>query len=129
LPESRLRCLGKAGEAKMKFPEIQKMKNPAIQVVVALVCFCLTLAGVVGLAYKIFSPEGWLVQALGQVWDLQIHYSVMAIPIAIAVIVLGKMLLSGFFNKMSGTIGNWLTSAFMALGLYFIVRLVFYGSI
>ena len=105
------------------------MKNTAIKLIVALGCFCLTLAGVAGLAYKIFSPEGWLVQALGYVWDLQLHYSLMAFPVLIAAIVLGKMLFSGFFDKMSGTIGNWLTGAFMALGVYFIVRLIFYGSL
>ncbi len=113
----------------MKFPEAQKIKNPAIQVVIALVCFYLTLTGVVGLAYKIFNPEGWLVQALGQVWDLSLHYSLMAIPVLIAIIVLGKMLVSGFFYKSSGTIGDWLTYAFMALGLYYTVRLIFYGSV
>ena len=105
------------------------MKNTATKLIVALVCFSLTLAGVAGLAYKIFNPEGWLVQALGYVWDLQLHYSLMAFPVLIAAIVLGKMLFSGFFNKMSGSIGNWLTGAFMALGLYFIVRLIFYGSV
>ena len=105
------------------------MKNPRIQLLIAVVSFCLTLVGVAGLAYKIFNPEGWLVQALGYVWDLQLHYSLMAFPVLIAAIVLGKMLFSGFFDKMSGTIGNWLTGAFMALGVYFIVRLIFYGSL
>ena len=105
------------------------MKNTATKLIVALVCFSLTLAGVAGLAYKIFNPEGWLVQALGYVWDLQLHFSLMAIPVVIAVVVLSKMLFSGFFNQMSGTIGNWLTGAFMALGLYYIVRLIFYGSL
>ncbi len=105
------------------------MKNTAIKLVVALVCFFLTLSGVAGLAYKIFNPDGWLVQALGLVWDLELHYSLMAVPVLIAAIVLGKMLLSGFFNNISGTIGNWLTGAFMALGVYFIVRLFFYGGV
>lgn len=105
------------------------MKNTAIKLIVALVCFFLTLTGVGGLAYKIFNPEGWLVQVLGYVWALQLHYSLMAIPVLIAAILLGKMLFTGFFNKMSGSIGNWLTVAFMALGLFFVVRLIFYGSL
>ena len=105
------------------------MKNTTIKLIIALVCFGLTLAGVAGLAYKIFNPDGWLVQALGLVWDLQLHYSIMAIPVVIAAIVLGKMLFSGFFDKLSGTIANWLTGAFMALGVYFIVRVIFYGGL
>lgn len=105
------------------------MKNTAITLIIALVCFGLTIAGVAGLAYKIFNPDGWLVQGLGLVWDLQLHYSLMAVPVLIAAIVLGKMLFSGFFNKLSGTIGNWLTGAFMALGMYFIVRVIFYGGL
>ena len=104
------------------------MKNPRIQLMIALVCFCLTLAGVAGLAYKIFRPEGWLVQGLGYVWDLQIHYSMMAIPVLIVAIVLGRKLFSGYFVK-SSTLGNWLTGAFMALGLYFLVRLIFFGGV
>ena len=105
------------------------MKNTAIKLIVALVCFFLTLVGVAGLAYKVFNPDGWLVQVLGQVWNLQLHYSLMAVPVLIAAIVLGKMVFTGFFNKISGTFGNWLTGAFMALGLFFIVRLLFYGGL
>jgi hypothetical protein len=117
-------------KAKFKDLTTQRAKNPAIQVVLALVYFCLTLVGVTGLAYKIFNPEdGWLMQALGQVWDLSLHFSLMAIPVIIAVILLVKMIASGFFYKSSGTIGNWLTYAFMALGAYFAVRLIFYGSL
>ena len=105
------------------------MKNPAIKVLVALACFGLTLTGVAGLAYKIFNPDGWLVQALGYVWDLELHFSIMAIPVLIAAVVLGKLVFSGFFNKLSGKFGNWLTGAFMALGMYFVVRVIFYGGL
>ena len=105
------------------------MKNPRIQLVIALASFCLTLIGVTGLAYKIFRPEGWLVQAFGLVWELQLHYSLMALPVLIAAIVLGIKLFTGFFDAKSSTLGNWLTGAFMALGLFFIVRLIFYGSL
>lgn len=106
------------------------MKDPRIQLLIAVVSFCLTLTGVAGLAYKLFSPEGgWLVQALGYVWDLQLHYSLMAFPVLIAAIVLGIKLFTGFFDAKISTFGNWLTGAFMALGLFFIVRLIFYGSL
>ena len=105
------------------------MKNTAIKLIIALACFGMTIAGVAGLAYKIFNPDGWLVQGLGLVWDLQLHYSLMAVPVLIAAIVLGKLLFSGFFNKLSGNFGNWLTGAFMALGMYFVVRVIFYGGL
>jgi hypothetical protein len=96
---------------------------------IALASFCLTLTGVTGLAYKIFRPEGWLVQAFGHIWDLHLHYSLMAFPVLIAAIVLGIKLFTGFFDARISTFGNWLTGAFMALGLFFIVRLIFYGSV
>ncbi|HEY6281892.1 MAG TPA: hypothetical protein VIW72_08920 [Burkholderiales bacterium] len=105
------------------------MKNPRIQLIIALASFCLTLTGVAGLAYKIFRPEGWLVQVFGHIWDLQLHYSLMAFPVLIAAIVLGIKLFSGFFDAKISTFGNWLTGAFMALGLLFIVRLIFYGGV
>ncbi|HWN30221.1 MAG TPA: hypothetical protein VNN78_02505 [Burkholderiales bacterium] len=105
------------------------MKNPRIQLMIALASICLTLIGVAGLAYKIFRPEGWLVQALGLVWNLQLHYSLMVLPVLIAAIVLGIKLFTGFFDAKSSTFGNWLTGAFMALGWYFIARLVFFGGV
>ena len=105
------------------------MKNPRIQLLIAVVSFCLTLVGVAGLAYKIFNPEGWLVQALGYVWDLQLHYSLMAIPVLIAAIFLGIKFFTGFFDAKSSTLGNWLTGTCMALGVYFLVRLIFFGGV
>jgi hypothetical protein len=135
LPEPRLRCRGKAGEAKMKMKAkvkdltTQRAKNPKVMVAVALVYFCLTLAGVTGLAYKIFNPEGWLSQALGYAWDIQLHFSLIALPVMIVAVYLGLKLFKGFWYTKSGTFGNWLTVACMALGGYFIVRLIFWGSI
>ncbi|MGH8751837.1 MAG: hypothetical protein ACREUV_09050 [Burkholderiales bacterium] len=96
-----------------------------IKTITAVVCFILALAGVVGLAYRIFSPGGWLEQALGKVWDMQVNYSIMTIPVLIGAVVLGGYLFSDKFDK-GGKLGNFITYAFMALGLYFIARFLFF---
>ena len=114
---------------KVKDFSTQKAKNPAIMAAIAVVYFCLTLAGVTGLAYKIFNPEGWLSQLVSYVWDVQLHYSLMAIPVLIVAILLGVKLFTRVFDVRSSALGNWLTGGCMALGVYFIVRLIFYGSI
>jgi hypothetical protein len=114
---------------KIKDLSTQRAKNPATQVFIALVYFCLTLTGVSGLAYKIFRPEGWLSQALGYVWDVQLQYSLIALPVLIVAIVLGIKLFSGLLDAKTSVLGNWLTGACMALGVYFIVTLIFYGHV
>ncbi|HYA20940.1 MAG TPA: hypothetical protein VEG25_09890 [Burkholderiales bacterium] len=105
------------------------MKNPTVQVAIAVVYFCLTLAGVAGLAYKLFSPGGWVSQGLGYAWNLQLHYSLIALPVIVVAVLLGVKMFTGFFDAKSGRLGNWLTGACMLLGAYFIVRLIFYGSL
>ncbi|HXZ97665.1 MAG TPA: hypothetical protein VEG37_11555 [Burkholderiales bacterium] len=105
------------------------MKNPSVQVVIALVYFSLTLAGVAGLAYKLFEPDGWVSHGLGYVWTLELHYSLMAVPVIIAAALLGIKVFTGFFDAKSSTLGNWLTGACMVLGAYFILRLIFHGSL
>ncbi|HUL41488.1 MAG TPA: hypothetical protein VLV32_06265 [Burkholderiales bacterium] len=104
------------------------MKNPAAQAVIAVVYFCLTIAGVAGLAYKLFMPGGWVSHALGYVWNLQLHYSLMLLPVLIVAIVLGVKIFTGVFDKKTSTFGNWLTGACMALGAYFITSLIIYGK-
>ena len=107
---------------------MDQQTRQVIKLITAIVCFSLALAGVVGLAYKIFKPEGWLAQAVGKVWDLQLNYSIMTIPVLIGTFLLGKQLFSGVFDK-SGKFGNLITYACMALGLYFIVRVLFYDGV
>ena len=100
----------------------------AIKLTTALVYFSFALAGVVGLVYKIFKPEGWLAQVMARVWDLQINFSYLTIPVLIGVIVVGRYLFSGIIEEKS-KFGNVITYAFMALGLYFIVRVLFFDGV
>ena len=100
----------------------------ATKLIIAIASFGLALAGVVGLAYKIFKPEGWLAQLMSQVWDLQMNFSYLTIPVLIGVIVVGRYLFSGIIEEKS-KFGNVITYAFMALGLYFIVRVLFFDGV
>lgn len=100
----------------------------AIKLIIAIASFGLALAGVVGLAYKIFKPEGWLAQLMSRVWDLQMNFSYLTIPVLIGVIALGSYLFSDIVQQKS-KLGNVITYTFMALGLYFIVRVLFFHNV
>ncbi|HSS46062.1 MAG TPA: hypothetical protein VLL03_01430, partial [Burkholderiales bacterium] len=80
---------------------MDQQTRQVIKFITAIVCFSLALAGVVGLAYKIFKPEGWLAQAVAQVWDLQMNFSYLTIPVLLGVIALGSYLFSDIVQQKS----------------------------
>ncbi|MGH8744498.1 MAG: hypothetical protein ACREUY_09500 [Burkholderiales bacterium] len=100
----------------------------AIKLIIAIASFSLALAGVVGLAYKIFKPGGWLARVMSEVWDLQMNYSYLTIPVLLGVIALGSYLFSDIVQQKN-KLGNFITYAFMALGLFFIVRVLFFHGV
>lgn len=86
----------------------------------SLASIALTLAGVAGLAYRIFSPGGWLTNAFGQIWTLEMHYLVMGLPVAIGGVVLFKHVSAE--ARASDLLGTVLMYLLMAYGLYTIVE-------
>ncbi len=90
----------------------------------------LVLFGIGGISYHFFRDDGWIEAALGNVWGATVQYPLIAIPIIIGAIFLGKM-----WNQSRLTHGNtsklpdYVVYALMAAGVVFIGRWFLYGTL
>jgi len=90
----------------------------------------LVLFGISGLSYHCFRDDGWIESAVGNLWGATIQYPLIAIPIIIGAIFLGKSwnqsrLTHGRTSKLPDLVIN----AFMIAGVVFIVRWFMYGTL
>jgi hypothetical protein len=88
----------------------------------------LVLAGIGGVSYYMFRDNGWLEMALGKIWDFQLSNPVIAIPMTIAVLFIGKLWIDkqrakGYTSKLP----NVLVYVVMAAGVYFIYQFIAQG--
>jgi membrane protein insertase Oxa1/YidC/SpoIIIJ len=88
----------------------------------------LVLAGIGGVSYHMFKENGWLHTALGTIWDFQLSNPVIAIPVTIAVLFIGKLWIDkqrakGYTSKLP----NVLIYVVMAAGVFFIYQFVTHG--
>lgn len=94
------------------------------------VAVALILAGIGGVAYNMFKENGWLGAILGKVWDAQLENPLVAIPVTIAVLFIGKMWYD--HNRATGhtsKLPNVLIYVIMATGVYFIYQLAVNGTL
>jgi hypothetical protein len=87
----------------------------------SFVTIALILAGIGGVAYHMFKENGWLSTVLGKIWDIQMENPVVAIPVTLAALFIGKMWydhnrLKGYTSKLP----DILIYVIMAAGVYFI---------
>ena len=99
-----------------------------LEYVQSFVTISLILAGLGGIAYNMFREGGWLGSALGKVWDVNLEHPVIAIPLTIGLIVIGKLWISharakGHASKMPDV----LVYVIMAAGVYFIWQYFSHG--
>ena len=88
----------------------------------------LLLAGLGGVAYHLFKENGWLGRILGKIWDVQMENPVIAIPLTLAVLFIGKMWYDhnrakGYTSKLPDV----LIYVIMAAGVYFIYEFISQG--
>jgi hypothetical protein len=88
----------------------------------------LLLAGLGGVAYHMFKENGWLGRILGKIWDVQMENPVIAIPLTLAVLFIGKMWYDhnrakGYTSKLPDV----LIYVIMAAGVYFIYEFISLG--
>lgn len=90
----------------------------------------LVLAGIGGLSYHLFKEEGWIELVLGNVWEAHVQYPMIAIPLTIGAIVLGKLWRD---NRLArgrvSRVPDLFIYLLMASGAYFIGHYVLYGSL
>jgi len=104
--------------------EIRVLKQ-IVEYVQSFVTIALLLAGIGGVAWHMFKENGWFRTFLGKVWDIQMQHPVIAIPLTIAVLFIGKLWYDhnrakGYTSKLP----DILIYVIMAAGVYFIYEFI-----
>jgi hypothetical protein len=94
----------------------------------AFLTIILLLAGIGGVAWHMVKEDGWLSTGLGKLWDVQMENPVVAIPLTIAALFIGKLWYD--HNRAKGRtsrLPDALIYVIMAAGVYFIYQFVSQG--
>lgn len=90
----------------------------------------LVLAGLTGISYNLFRDDGWIESALGNIWDIEVQYPLIAVPVTIGAVVMGLMwrdnrLARGQRSKLP----TYFLYLLMAAGAYYIGNYIVYGTL
>lgn len=96
----------------------------------SFVTITLILAGIGGVSYHMFKEGGWLGRIFGKFWDMQMSNPVIAIPVTLAILFVGKLWYDhnrakGYTSKLP----NIVIYVIMAAGAYFIFDFVTDGML
>jgi hypothetical protein len=100
----------------------------ALEWIKSFATIALILAGLGGLAYHMFKENGWLGAALGKLWDVNMEKPVIAIPVTLGVLLIGKLWYD--HNRAKGhtsKLPDVLIYVIMAAGAFFIWQFLAYG--
>jgi hypothetical protein len=101
-----------------------------LEYVNTFITITLILAGIGGVSYHMFKDNGWLGMILGKVWDIQMSNPVIAIPVTLAILFVGKLWYD--HNRAKGhtsKLPNILIYIIMAAGAYFLFQLATQGTL
>ncbi len=99
----------------------------SFQLILSLIYVAFVIAGISGISYSLFRPEGWISNWLGSVWSMEMHFLVMAVPVFIISIVVVKKWLNGLFASSKGdTLVNILMGILLLAGIYFSGKYFFF---
>ena len=99
----------------------------SFQLVLSCIYVVFVIAGISGISYSLFRPEGWVSTWLGSVWSMEIHLLIMAIPVLIISIVIIKKWLNGLFASSKGDkFVNVLMGILLLAGIYFSGKYLFF---
>jgi hypothetical protein len=120
-------CQYNAVAALSRNPQGGRVKQ-IFEYIQSFVTIGLVLTGIGGVSYYMFRDNGWLEMALGKIWDFQLSNPVIAIPMTIAVLFIGKLWIDkqrakGYTSKLP----NVLVYVVMAAGVYFIYQFIAQG--
>ena len=90
----------------------------------------LVLFGITGFSYHLFKDNGWIEAVIGNVWDVSVQYPLIALPVIVAAVYLGRMwnqsrIAHGRFSKLPDLV----IYSLMASGAVFVVRYFWYGNL
>ena len=96
----------------------------------SLIVMALVLAGIGGLSYHAFRDDGFVEEFLGDIWEWQFQYPLIAIPLTVGAIVLYKVWSNGNMVKgRKGRAGDLLVYLLMGFGAYYIGVYAIHGTI
>lgn len=90
----------------------------------------LVLAGIAGISYNLFREEGWIEGILGKIWNFNIQYPLIAIPVTIGAIVMFRLwsrdkVIHGKTSKLP----NLILYTLVIAGAYYIGRYAITGGL
>jgi hypothetical protein len=89
----------------------------------------LVLFGIAGFSYHLFRDNGWVETVLGNLWDVSIQYPLIALPVIVAAVYLGRRWNDARITHGRTTnLPDYFIYALMASGLVFIVRYFWVGT-
>lgn len=96
----------------------------------SLLIGALVLLGIGGMAYHLFRDDGLIAQGMGALWEAHYQAPVMTVILIIAAIFLIKKLhLAQIGGKRQSGIPDFVLFAFIAIGIFFLGRLVTTGQL
>lgn len=109
---------------------MKQFLKQVFEYVVSFITITLILAGIGGVSYHTFKEGGWFGVFLGKMWDVHLEHPVIAIPVTLAVLFIGKMWYD--HNRSTGhtsKLPNVIIYVVMAAGVYFTWVFVNQGSL
>lgn len=104
--------------------------SPLISLLGAVLVGALILLGIGGIAYHLFRDDGWLAQGLGALWEAHYQTPILVIILIVAAFFVVRTLHSSQIGgKRESKIPDLILFLFIAVGLYFLGRLVITGQI
>ena len=96
----------------------------------SLVAVALILAGLAGLSFNLLREDGWIETIFGNIWELNVQYPLIAIPLTVGAIVLGLMwrqnrIVRGRLSRLP----TFVMLVLMAAGAYYIWSFITRGSL
>lgn len=106
------------------------MLKKTLEYIESFATVMLVLAAILGISYHMFRDDGWLEMLFGNIFELQVQYPLIAVPVTLAAIILIRMwrenrLAKGRLRELPDIFIYFL----MALGVYFIGYFWIYGSL
>ena len=97
----------------------------------SLVFVAFFLAGLAGLSFHLLRDEGWLEEMFGTTWDFTIRYPLIAVPLILGAIIVGKLWRDDrvAHGKHSSKAGSIVLYVIVGAGLYYTAHYLVHGTI
>jgi hypothetical protein len=90
----------------------------------------LFMTGLAGLSFHVLRDDGWLEETFGRTWDFTVRYPMIAIPLILGALAMGKMWRDDRVGrgKQSTRAGSMALYAIVAAGIYYTGHFLIYRT-